>query len=345
MVAGHFEEAEEALEALSLSGPLTVLYAALAGLRGELDTAFNRLENERSIDAWELRGWLALKSRHFDQAIRFYRRALDAGGPSPALLTNLGLAHAALGAPAKAISETRQALAVGAVQQQRVAFNLISFLFATGDADQGFEELRGIQDRYPRDIEPVFAEAHFALAVGDAERAKRRLRRARTHLWGFATEVQQAELLANLAYLQHYTGAMQARQAADTIISQMRKIDWKSTRVVSMLPVLLHRYSDLPRLSRVREEVGNAHPDMRFYDVDFHVAVLQDDLIDAREITMAWEQEALFAPEAAAAVLFVLTQIEDRYAEATKIGLQALKRMPAAVLVANNAAYSLVLCG
>lgn len=345
MANGLFDEAEAALQSLTPSGSSTVLYATLAAQRGDLDTAFSRLDDDPSVDAWDLRGWIALRNRHFDQAVRFYRRAMREGDPSPALLTNLGLAHAALGAPGKAIAETRQALALGPIQRQRVAFNLIAFLFASGNSEQGFIELRKLQSDFPNDIEPVFADAHWALAVGDTERAERRLRHARTSLWAFASEIQQAELLANLAYLRRYRGKTASAKATNEVIAQMRKIEWKSTRLVSMIPVLLDRYSDLGRFEKVQAEVSQAHPGTKFYALDFHAAVLQDRLEDASEIALAWQRDALFAPEAASAALFTLTQVGDRFEEASKLGLAALKRMPAAVVVANNTAYSLALSG
>jgi tetratricopeptide (TPR) repeat protein len=340
-----FEEAEQALRTLAPSGPLTVLYATLAAQRDDLDTAFSRLNDESSIDAWDLRGWIALRNRHFDQAVRFYRRAMRKGDPSPVLLTNLGLAHAALGSPDKAIAETRQALARGPIQRQRVAFNLIAFLFSTGNFEDGFRELRRLQTDYPTDIEPVFAEAHWALAVGDAERAERRLRHARTSLWAYATEIQQAELLANLTYLRRYQGAISSAQAANEVVAQMCKIGWKSTRLVSMIPILLDRYSDFRRFAEVRGEVSRANPGMTFHALDFHAAVLGDRLKEASKVALAWERDALFAPEAASSALFTLTQIEDRFEDAIKLGQAALKRMPAATVVANNLAYSLALVG
>lgn len=347
MANGEFEPAEQALQSLSPSGgPLTVLYATLAAQRGDLDTAFSRLDDDPSVDAWDLRGWIALRNRHFDQAVRFYRQAMRKREPSPALLTNLGLAHAALGAPKKAIAETRRALALGPVQRQRVAFNLIAFLFASGHSEYGFQELKRLQGEYPNDIEPVFAEAHWALAVGDSDRAERRLRNARTSLWAHADEVQQAELLANLAYLQRYRGELSPAKAADEVIAQMRKIKWQSTRVVSMVPFLLDRYSDLHRLEKVYAEISEAHPDQSFYPLDIHVAVLQDRLQDAKELSLKWASDALFAAEAASLAVFMLTQIDDdRFDESAELGLAALKRMPAASVLANNTAYSLTFAG
>jgi Flp pilus assembly protein TadD len=342
---GAYTQAEEMLDKLAKPGPLALLHATLAARRGDLDAAFERLGDDESPDAWELRGWISLQQSHFDQAIRFYRKAMRATDPGPTLLANLGLAHASLGAPEKAITETRQALARGPLQHRRVALNLIAYLFSIGASDEGFRELRKLQEEYPKDIELVFAEAHWALAVGESDRAGRRLRYARSSLWDFATELQKAELLANRAYLDYYTSKISTKEAADQVIAQMQKTEWKSTRLVSMIPILLNQYSDADRLAKVREEVSNAHPTQKFRVLDLHLAVLRDDIDEALRQALKWTKEALFSPEASSWAIFLLTQVEDRFEEASRIGRCALRRMPAAVVVANNTAYSLALAG
>src|SRR4029077_346441 len=146
IATGDYKRAEEALGGLAKPGPLGMLYATLAARRGDLDAAFDRLGEDSSLDAWELRGWIALQQGHFDQAIRFYRKAMQVGDPAPALLANLGLAHAALGAPQKAIAETKRALALGPLQRRRVALNLVAFLISVGASDEGFSELRRLHE-------------------------------------------------------------------------------------------------------------------------------------------------------------------------------------------------------
>lgn len=342
---GEYARAEEMLDSLAKPGPLSLLHATLAAHRGDLDAAFDRLGDDEAPDAWELRGWIALQQLHFDQAIRFYRKAMRATQPGPTLLANLGLAHASLGAPEKAIAETRQAIALGPLQRRRVALNLVAFLFSIGASDEGFYELRQIQEEFPTDIELVFAEAHWALAVGDTDRADRRLRFGRSMLWDFADEIQKAELLANRAYLSHYTGEISTQDAADKVIAQMQKIEWRSTRLVPMIPVLLNRYSDASRLAKVRDEVTHAHREKKFRVLDLHLAVLRDDMDEATRVALKWTKEALFSPEAPSWAIFLLTQTEDRFDDAIRIGKCALRRMPAAVIVANNTAYTMALAG
>ena len=110
-------------------------------------------------------------------------------------------------------------------------------------------------------------------------------------------------------------------------------------------PVLLNRYSDTQRLAKVRDEIAHAHPGEKFRVLDLHLAVLRDDLKEATRQALRWTDEALFAPEASTWAVFLLTQVEDRYDEAAGIGLKALRRMPAAAVLANNTAYSLALAG
>jgi tetratricopeptide (TPR) repeat protein len=112
-----------------------------------------------------------------------------------------------------------------------------------------------------------------------------------------------------------------------------------------MLPVLLNRYSDAPLLEKVRNEVARVHPRRQFRELELRLAVLHDDLGEAVRQALKWTDEALFEPEASTWAVFLLTQVEDRYDEAIRLGKKALQRMPAAFVVANNTAYSMALAG
>jgi tetratricopeptide (TPR) repeat protein len=345
MACGELEEAERTLCGLSPTGPSLVLAATLAARRGDLDGAFKRLGDDQSVDAWDLRGWIALREGYFDQAIRLYRRAAQAGGPSPVVLANLGLAHAALGSQERAISETRQALALRPAERRRIALNLVAYLVANGHADEAMQELRALQDDFPDDIELVFAEAHWRLAIGDPERAERRLRKARETLLGSATEVQQAELVANLAYLRWYCGTQSRADVANEVLRRLRGVGWKSHRLGAMIPVLLCRYSEKDRLNETGRAIAAANPGTRLYSIDVQRAVLEDRIAKATQLAVEWADNAIFAPEAAMTATFMLIDVEDRFDDAVKLGSDAIKRMPAVSGLINNVAYALVLAG
>lgn len=114
---------------------------------------------------------------------------------------------------------------------------------------------------------------------------------------------------------------------------------------MSMVPILLYRYSDAPRLAKVRDELVHAHPDETFRVLEMHLAILHDDSEEATRHALKWAKEALFAPEASSWAVFLLNQVENHLDDAIKLGKKALRRMPAAVVVANNTAYSLALAG
>ncbi len=345
MACGWLDEAEGALRDLGGSGPSAVMAATLAARRGDFNGAFDLLGDDSSTDAWDLRGWIALKERHVDQAIRFYRRAMEHGDPSPALLANMGLAHAALGIQEKAIVETRQALARGPVQKQRVVFNLVAYLVATERIDEAMGELRRLQEEFPTDLEPAFAEAHWRLAVGDADRAEKRLRAARDPLWDSASTVQRAELKANQAYLRWYQGSNSRKEAAREVLRQLKGVEWKSPRLGAMIPVLLSRYSELGVLENAGERIAAANPDQRFWSIEVQTSILKDRAKAATKLAVEWAEDAIFMPEAITTATCLLIDVEDRFKDAIDLGIQALRRMPAAHPLANNIAYALVLSG
>lgn len=345
MACGQMEDAERSLLDLDPSGPALVLSATLAARRGDLDAAFRRLGDDESVDSWDLRGWIALSERHFDQAIRFYRKATRGGGPSPVVLANQGLAHAALGAQERAISETRQALALRPAEKRRIVLNLVAYLVANGYVDEAMGELRHLQDDFPGDIELAFAEAHWRLAVGDAERAAKRLRNARDTLPAETTDTQRAELTANLAYLRWYCGEQSREDAANEVLRRLRSIDWASSRLAAMLPVLLCRYSELDRLAEAGKRLAAANRDCRFHSIEVQRAILEDRTTEATRLAVDWANDEIFAPEAAMTATFMLIDVEDEFDQAAKLGIEALRRMPAAYYLTNNVAYALVLSG
>ncbi len=345
MACGQMEDAERSLCELDPSGPALVLSATLAARRGDLDAAFRRLGDDESVDSWDLRGWIALSERHFDQAIRFYRKAARKAGPSPVVLANLGLAHAALGSQERAISETRQALALRPAERRRIALNLVAYLVANGYVDEAMRELRHLRDDFPEDIELAFAEAHWWLAVGDAERAAKRLRNARDTLSAETTRIQRAELTANLAYLRWYCGTRSRADVANEVLHQLKSIEGASSRLAAMLPVLLCRYSELDRLTEASKLLVAANPGDRFYSIEVQRAVLEDKTTEATQLAVEWARDAIFAPEAAMTATFMLIDVDDDFEAAAKLGIEALRRMPAAYYLTNNVAYALVLSG
>jgi tetratricopeptide (TPR) repeat protein len=339
------EEAERALALTSPRGPTAVIYASLAAVQGRYDDALRRIADESSGDACSLRGWVMLKRHEYQTAIASFRQALRKTGPTPAILTNLGVAHAALGERKRAIAETRQALALLPSQRSRVGFNLASYYLAGDDYEKALAELRLIRDANPQDIEPLFAEARAHLATEHFDQAQRTLRRARTSVWAYLSDVQRGELNANLAFVDWHLDRLSRTDAATRIMSELRSIDYRSLRIAEMLPVLLSHFSDANQLRQLIAGLRGAHPTAPLWSFEVLRAVLERRFNDAVQLAVAWADEEVFDSEAAVGATYLLSMLTDDFDRAIGIGKAALKRTPAVPMLANNLAYVLALSG
>lgn len=345
MASGETLEAESALSALTLEGPTRVLYAAAAAQRRDFSAAFDRLADDDSAEAWGLRGWISLNSAKPGPAVHAYRQVLRRAGPSPAILTNLGLAHALLGETRRAIAVTKQALAMSPSKRVLVGLNLASYHLSSGDTGEALEVIGDLRRHAPNDIEPAFAEAGVHLAVGNTESALRTLRRIRTSLWAYATDVQQAELSANIALVRWHLGKESQCVTADLVIRELVRIDYQSLRIANMLPVLLRRFSETDRFRRLLAHLRTKHPDASLDSLELHLAMLERRFDDAVELALGWAAKAPLDPGGATAATFLLTDVCGDYERAARLGREALRRLPAAQRLANNVAYALALDG
>lgn len=345
IACGELHEAEAGLADMPINGPLAVLYAGVAAARGDLAEAFYRLGEEDSVDAWNLRGWIRLQQGQHGQAIHCYRQVLRQAGPSPAALTNIGLAHAVLGDASRAVSVTRQAMALAPSQRTRVGLNLAWYHLACGESTEALAVLRELQHSRPHDIEPSFAEASVHLTIGDPTAALKVLRRARTMLWAYTSPVQQSELNANLAYVGWRLGETSAEHAAKTLINELRRIDHRSLRIAGMLPSLLWRFSDAVTLRPLLAKLRTAHSNVPLHDLEVHLALLERRFEDAVEGAVQWADESPLDPYAATSCTYLLADVAGDYTRAADVGRRALRRMPGVAPLANNVAYALALAG
>jgi tetratricopeptide (TPR) repeat protein len=341
----HARDAEDELDRLTVDGPLGVVHARLAADRGAYEEALRRLGSHDSSDAWALRGWINLKQREFRAAIACFRRTMRIAGPSPSVLTNVGLAHAALGERKRAIAETRQALFLVPSQTNRVGFNLASYYLAGGEFEGALAIVRSLQEQRPRDIQPLFAEARIHLSMGRTEQAQRPLRRARTALWAYLTDVERAELEANLAFLEWHLDGLSTRAAAAKVIRELQRIDYRSLRIAGMLPVLLPHFSDVGLFNTLLAQLRKAHPREPLDALEVHRAVLERRFDDAADHAARWARQSVFDAEPAITATLLLCDVACDFESAIEIGRLALRRTPAATVLQNNLAYALALAG
>lgn len=345
IASGEGAEAEKTLSLLDLDGPARVLFATAAADRHDFDLALERLADDESVEATSLRAWVFLCRGQHAAAVRTYREVLRKAGPSPATLTNLGVAHAALGELRRAILVTRQALTMRPSQLGRVGLNLSAYYLWAGDVERALDVLRGLREQRPHDIEPAFAEAGVHLAIRDSQAALRVLRKARTSLWAYASEVQQAELTSNIVFVEWHLGRSSREKAAEIILRELTRIDFASLRIAGMVPTFLRHFSDVDQFRRLLAKLRLRHPEAGLQKFEVHLAMLERRFEDATTLATEWASQTPLDPDAATAATFLLADVRGDYDEAVRIGQETLRRLPAELRLANNVAYALALAG
>jgi tetratricopeptide (TPR) repeat protein len=345
------EDAERALARLEAPGdahalqPLRTFRATLAAQRGDFDHALKLMSGVETSEGWSLLGWIKLQQHDYANAIKFYRRALREGRADPEVLTNIGYAHAALGQRDRAIRDTQYALSLRPANQSRVGLNLSAYYSAEGAYDNALQVLRGLQEDAPRELDLWFAQADVYLSMGEPKKAERTLRRIRTGLWAHLSVSQQAELTANMAFLGWMLEKRSKKEAAAEILRELERVEYSTPRLAEMLPPLLDHFSDAKTLRKVLVSTLRANPGKKLRFLDVNLAVLERRFSDAIELSVAWVKDEPLNSTPAVAATYLLSDVAGDPEAASELGLQALRRMPAAKMLANNVAYSLTLAG
>jgi tetratricopeptide (TPR) repeat protein len=311
----------------------------------ELDAALSLVEHAASPDAHAVRAWIHLERGEFADAIRASRAAQAAGALGPALLTNMGYAHAALGNLRRAIKITRQAAAL-APRDRNVGFNLVGYYRLLGDYDSALAELRRLQVGEHPDIALALVIADVLAANGRRDQAYRVLQRVRTSReWATADGIRRAELEANLALLRWMTDRERIARTIDVVERALRDSEFQSLSIAYRFLNLLRLHSHAPRLARVLVQLERRHAPEDLLGLRMHLAVLERDRERSVGLARAWAAHDLLNPTASALAVHLLVDVAGDASAAGDLGLAGLRRMPHSRLLANNTAYALALAG
>lgn len=325
--------------------PLAELAAKGAIACGCHDDAERVLAGSDSLEALMLLGWLALERGKPRKAIQLLRTALREYGGTPGVFTNLGYAHAQLGELARAIRETREALAL-APGDRLIAFNLVSFLSANGARAEAIAVLDRLEEIYPADVDLALARADVFSRFGDRSSAHRTLQRARTST-GMATasRAARAQLEANLAFMRWLTGRRSRQDTRTVVLEQLRISEYRSLPIVGLLPALLQQSSDVDVVESLLAELERIHPARDLLFMKVHRAIVRRESSEAVALARAWVENDPLNPLAASLAVQLTGDIAGQYQAAVDIGCRALRYAPHDAALINNVAYALAEAG
>jgi tetratricopeptide (TPR) repeat protein len=303
------------------------------------------LHGQTSAEALETRAWVQLCRWQFAEAIGSLRAAGRQRPLGPAMLTNLGYAHAALGNLGKAISITRQARSLSP-HHRGVAFNLAGYHRALGQPEQALATLARVQTGARPDFELAVAMADVHAEAGAVEEAFRLLARVRTSEdWATASTVRRCELEANLALLRWTTNRDRPARATKEILRALKDCDYQSIDIAYMMLNVMHSPAQAPVVEEVADQLAARHPEDQIHGVRMLAAILQRNPDDALHFAVRWATVDPMNPSAAGIAVLLLSDLAGRFEEAATMGLAAVKRHPSSRFLLNNAAYAAALSG
>jgi tetratricopeptide (TPR) repeat protein len=312
---------------------------------GATEAAVDLLGDRDEPSALAVRAWLALERGDFQTTVSNLRRARRLGATGPALLINLGYAHAALGELDKAISVTRQAAAM-APFDRTAGFNLAGYHRAKGDIDSALAVFDRLQPGTRPDFDLALAKADVLVEAQRSDDALRLLHAVRTSQeWATADRVSRSELAANLAFLRWMMNREKQQPALKAILRALEDCDFESVEIAYMLPNLLRDAREAPILDEVLLALSARHPDEQLHGLQMHAALLRREGGSAMAHALAWVEGDPLNPCAAALAVHLLSDLGGRFEEAADLGALAVARNPASLWLVNNAAYAAALAG
>ncbi len=301
--------------------------------------------NEMSADAWAMLTWLYIQQHEFAKAIAAGRHARADGASGPILLANLGYAHAAIGQLKKGIRLTRQAHAL-APKHRGVALNLALFWTLDGQPEAALAVLEEIQMDGHTDVQVALAMANVEIYSEHVDRARRILQRVRASSeWAIATDNRRAELEANLALLRWRTGKSNSHTAITSMRRALIATDYESLSIGYLLANLLLSDEHATLLSSLIERLATRHQETELEGLRMALALLEHDGDRAVELAINWAHREVLNPNAAAHATHLIGELRGDFAEASNVGLAALRRAPSHVTLINNTAFSLAFAG
>jgi Flp pilus assembly protein TadD len=340
---GEFDSVEEALR--KHRETLGYELAEVLAFQGRFAEALEFTQNDDRPATHALRGWLLLMLHRYAEAIHELRSSIRLGEVRVDVLTNLGYAYGALGARAKAVGATKQALHLSPADTT-VGLNLAGLLSLSGNHSEALSVLELLREKRPSDLSVVQAAADILLQQEKEADALRELRRARDSVDARSTPVVQiAELRAKIAFVEWMVGRRPKSATLDRLRGELLRTDYLSLEIGYLIAHVLDSPSDVNQLETLYDGFRSHFEASDLLFLQARLAYLKADYDHLVEASKGWALNEPFDVSAHLLAVVVIGDLGEGYQAAAAFGLEALKRMPTITMLANNTAYVFALAG
>jgi tetratricopeptide (TPR) repeat protein len=204
-------------------------------------------------------------------------------------------------------------------------------------------ELRRLRGERGEDLKITAVLAHVLASQDRLVEARRELRRGLArHPFG-RNQVDYAELVANLAFLELRVGQRTRGEVLAELRKQIDAIDGQSLALALMFADLVHRTTARTEVARLYDGLLRHESEEDLLPLKVRLLLFEQDYESARREVRRWVEVAPLNPDAAQTLVTIEGQIFADFASAAKVGREALKRFPGYVLLRNNVAFALAL--
>lgn len=339
---GALEEAERVLSELPGNEYVALLRAKVAAADERWSDILSLSSDGAARDFASLRGLAHLALGNPAKAVHELRQSLRETGARADVLINLAHAFWELGARRKAIRHALQAVAVESGRQD-ISIAMLTLMLAAGRSEF---VLQHITELHSHGVVPVAelveVEAVAAFQLGRHPRALTALSSAAELAHDAGDPQYEAELLARKYWMQAYTGRKEYERACAEI-EELAARHPGSSALIKMIADILPDKPDVKKLRQL---------------ADRHIDVVGKDLDPALEYQLAWSECSFYEASRAAdewhrveplnaraaSTSFLLTCLVRADMEnSSDCALNAVRIFPPSSMLYNNAAFVLAM--
>ncbi|WP_432902026.1 hypothetical protein ACQP1S_00655 [Micromonospora matsumotoense] len=302
------------------------------------------INGDEAPRAAALLGYIWLLQGRNHQALKELRRAHRHDPSDIDTIMNLAVSYWRIGSPKKAISFSRQAVAL-APNRKDTVLALLDYLVRSGEITSASAELKRLRDRNVAPL-PEFGamQAQIALRQGDMKRASSTLKGAANLAKREENLVFAAELRGNAALVDHARGRID-RSEARSLIKAYLKDASGSTALVTMLADITAATSEAREVRAFASRLPKSMDSPECEGLSTRLSFLELHFEEAVERAKTWCRNDPYDSSAAAIAVHLLGHWTEDWLMASEIGLGAIKRTGSSDSLANITAYALALAG